>query len=70
MKNHYEDYKELAVSLTDAYVDHAIMQYFGMQSLDAAPTTNFQTKIFCLSCYGSEKIPCIMCHRCCKSQNI
>ena len=41
VENHYEDCKELAVSLTDAYVVHAIMQYFGMHSLDAAPTTNF-----------------------------
>lgn len=43
VKNHYEDCKELAVSLTDAYVMVAVMHYFAMPSLHASPTSNFPT---------------------------
>lgn len=41
VKNHFDDCKELAVSLIDSYIVSAALEYFGMDKLDSVPTKNF-----------------------------
>ncbi|KAL5008521.1 hypothetical protein ScPMuIL_014102 [Solemya velum] len=41
VKNHYDDCKELAVSLIDSHVVSAMLNYFAMSSVDSEPKDNF-----------------------------
>lgn len=41
VKNHFDHWKELAVSLIDSYIVSAALEYFGMDNLDSVPTKNF-----------------------------